>query len=71
MSLFKTEGTGKAGRSPRPRLRATRSTQLAPQAKSERSGLPCAIGFNGCFALSLVIGFLATIPGVMRSIIAS
>ena len=23
-------------------------------------------GFNGCFVLSLVIGFVATIPGAMR-----
>jgi hypothetical protein len=65
------EGAGNAGRSarPQPRMQNKKHTSVVTTGPPNRSGTPCAIGFNGCFVLSPVIGFLATV-GVMRSIIA-
>jgi hypothetical protein len=53
----KAEGAGKGGRSPHPRFACKKSTQVVTTGEVERSDLPCANGFNGCFGLSLVIGY--------------
>jgi hypothetical protein len=55
---------------PRSRVRlAQKEMHTSIQVKRRQSGIPCASGFTTYIALSLVTGLLATIAGVMRSII--
>jgi len=51
---------------PQPRAQRVESTRVRHHRSAKRSGIPRAIGFNGCFVLSLETGLIASIHGAMR-----
>jgi len=56
LSSWRAQGKPGAPAHPQPCVQKWKTRKSVTTGSPDRSGLPCAIGFNGCFGLSLVIG---------------